>query len=135
MDESPLDWRPTGIELAVLVSGLTSMGLEILAGRLLAPEFGSSIFTWGSVIGVFLGALSLGYYRGGRRARDATRSDLATLLLYSAGYVAFLLLVGDLVLRATGSPTRSRKATYAADQSMRTASFDRVASRACRPPR
>ncbi|PSQ08639.1 spermidine synthase [Halobacteriales archaeon QS_5_70_15] len=103
MDGSPLDWRPTGIELAVLVSGVASMGLEILAGRLLAPEFGSSIFTWGSVIGVFLGALSLGYYRGGRRARQATRSDLATLLLYSAGYVAFLLLAGDLVLRATGS--------------------------------
>jgi len=103
MDGSPLDWRPTGIELAVLVSGLTSMGLEILAGRLLAPEFGSSLYTWGSVIGVFLAALSLGYYRGGRRAREATRSRLATLLLWSAGYVAFLLLVGDLVLRATGS--------------------------------
>ncbi|MEF8906144.1 MAG: fused MFS/spermidine synthase, partial [Haloarculaceae archaeon] len=103
MAESPLDWRPTGIEMAVLVSGLTSMGLEILAGRLLAPEFGSGLYTWGSVIGVFLAALSLGYYRGGRQAREATRSSLATLLLWSAGYVAFLLLVGDLVLRATGS--------------------------------
>jgi len=103
MAESPLDWRPTGTELAVLVSGLTSMGLEILAGRLLAPEFGSGLYTWGSVIGVFLAALSLGYHRGGRRATRATRSRLATLLLYSAGYVAFLLLVGDLVLRAAGS--------------------------------
>ena len=103
MDRSSLDWRPTGIELAVLVSGLTSMGLEILAGRLLAPEFGSSIYTWGSIIGVFLAALSLGYYRGGRQAREATRSNLATLMLWSAGYVAVLLLVGDLVLRATGS--------------------------------
>jgi spermidine synthase len=103
MDGSPLDWRPTGIELAVLVSGLTSMGLEILAGRLLAPEFGSSLYTWGSVIGVFLAALSLGYYRGGRQAREATRSKLAVLMLWSAAYVAFLLLVGDLVLRATGS--------------------------------
>ncbi|MEF8878033.1 MAG: fused MFS/spermidine synthase [Haloarculaceae archaeon] len=101
--ERSLDWRPTGIELAVLTSGLTSMGLEILAGRLLAPEFGSSLYTWGSVIGVFLAALSLGYYRGGRRASDATRSDLATLLLWSAGYVAFLLFAGDLVLRASGS--------------------------------
>jgi spermidine synthase len=109
MDESPLDWRPTGVELAVLVSGLTSMGLEILAGRLLAPEFGSSLYTWGSVIGVFLAALSLGYHRGGRRANEATRGRLATLLLWSAGYVAFLLLVGDLVLRATGSlPVPSR---------------------------
>ncbi|MFW5903669.1 MAG: fused MFS/spermidine synthase, partial [Halolamina sp.] len=50
----------TTVELAVLVSGVSSMGLEILAGRMVAPAFGSSIYTWGSIIGVFLTALSLG---------------------------------------------------------------------------
>ncbi|MBS3759899.1 MAG: fused MFS/spermidine synthase, partial [Halodesulfurarchaeum sp.] len=60
-------YRPEKPALAVLVSGVASMGLEILAGRMIAPEFGSSIYTWGSIIGVFLAALSLGYARGGRR--------------------------------------------------------------------
>jgi predicted membrane-bound spermidine synthase len=52
--------RPTAIELAVLVSGVASMGLEILAGRLLAPTYGSSVYVWGSIIGVFLAALAAG---------------------------------------------------------------------------
>ena len=52
----------TTVEAAVFVSGVTSMGLEILAGRIIAPQFGSSIYTWGTIIGVFLAALSLGYH-------------------------------------------------------------------------
>lgn len=42
------------------------MSIELLGGRLLAPWFGSSIYVWGSVISVFMLALALGYYIGGR---------------------------------------------------------------------
>jgi spermidine synthase len=89
----------TTVELAVLVSGVSSMGLEILAGRMVAPVFGSSIYTWGSIIGVFLTALSLGYARGGRQAADANRRDLGTLLLGSAAYVAFVILASEYLLQ------------------------------------
>ncbi len=90
--------------LAVLVSGIASMGLEILAGRMIAPEFGSSIYTWGSIIGVFLAALSLGYVRGGQRApRHADVSALETLLLWTTVYVAFLLFAGEFLLRQSGT--------------------------------
>jgi spermidine synthase len=89
-------------ELAVLVSGVTSMGLEILAGRVIAPEFGSSIYTWGSIIGVFLAALSLGYWRGGKRAaQEATHARLATLLGGSALYVVVLLLGSDYLMQVS----------------------------------
>ncbi|MFT4958636.1 MAG: spermidine synthase, partial [Halobacteriales archaeon] len=91
----------TTVELAVLVSGVSSMGLEILAGRMVAPVFGSSIYTWGSIIGVFLAALSLGYARGGRRADDANRRDLRNLLLGSAAYIAFLILASEALLNQT----------------------------------
>jgi spermidine synthase len=90
---------PTRIETAVFVSGVASMGLEIVAGRLLAATFGSSIFVWGSVIGVFLTALAVGYWIAGRRAgTHASRGGLATALLLAAGYVALLVVVGEPVL-------------------------------------
>jgi spermidine synthase len=98
------DYRLSEPALAVLVSGVASMGLEILAGRMIAPEFGSSIYTWGSIIGVFLAALSLGYVRGGRRAaRHARVSALLTLLLWTTVYVAFLLFAGEYLIRQSGT--------------------------------
>lgn len=47
-------------------SGFFVMGVELLGGRLLAPNFGSSIYVWGALIAVFMFALSLGYLAGGR---------------------------------------------------------------------
>ena len=44
------------------------LALEIVASRVVAPYFGNSVYVWGSLIGVFLAALSLGYYAGGRIA-------------------------------------------------------------------
>ena len=97
-----LPWRQP--ELAVFVSGITSMGLEILAGRMIAPQFGSSIYTWGSIIGVFLAALSYGYHRGGKRAAtEATTNRMARLFLMTAAYIAGLIFLGELLLRSTAA--------------------------------
>jgi len=85
-------------EIAVFISGIVSMGIEILAGRVLAPEFGSTIYTWGSIIGVSLLALSLGYIRGGRTAKQATLQSLDSLLIISAVYIIFLTVFGDELL-------------------------------------
>jgi spermidine synthase len=41
------------------------MCLEMMAFRVLPPNFGSSIYVWGSIISVFLTALTLGYFFGG----------------------------------------------------------------------
>ncbi|WP_276246630.1 MULTISPECIES: spermidine synthase [unclassified Haladaptatus] len=107
---------PPKPELAVFASGMTSMGLEILAGRMIAPQYGSSIFTWGSIIGVFLAALSLGYYRGGRlAAKRASTRRLVRLLLGTALYVAVLIFAGEVLLRAAGAfPLPSRFASLPA---------------------
>lgn len=42
------------------------MCFELLGGRMLAPFFGSSVYVWGSIITVFMLALSIGYLSGGR---------------------------------------------------------------------
>ena len=108
--------RPTRSELAVFVSGVVSMGLEILAGRLIAPQFGSSIYTWGSIIGVFLAALSYGYHRGGKQAAvRATDDRLARVFLLTAAYVAGLMFLGEFMVRAmAGVPLPSRFAALPA---------------------
>ena len=53
------------VSLLAFTSGFVIMSLELLGGRLLAPYFGSSIYVWGSVITVFMLALSAGYLTGG----------------------------------------------------------------------
>ena len=77
-------------EFIVFASGLIGLGLQILAGRILAPEFGSSVFTWGSIIGIFMVALTLGYYVGGRYAQGARKTTLSTIMLISILWVTFL---------------------------------------------
>jgi spermidine synthase len=84
------------VEFAVIVSGVASMGLEIVAGRQLAPAFGSSVFTWGSVIGVFLAALAAGYWVAGRHAEGhASRGALGAVFVGAGLYVALLLVAGE----------------------------------------
>ncbi len=47
-------------------AGFSIMCFELLGGRLLAPYFGSSVYVWGSIITVFMLALSIGYLTGGK---------------------------------------------------------------------
>ncbi|SEO64319.1 hypothetical protein SAMN04490248_108103 [Salinihabitans flavidus] len=55
----------------VLVQGVVSAAslvVEILAGRMLAPHVGMSLYTWTSVIAIVLAGFSLGHWWGGRIA-------------------------------------------------------------------
>jgi predicted membrane-bound spermidine synthase len=74
--------------MVVFVCGFALMGLEMLGARLLNPYFGSSIYVWGSVISIFLLALSVGYWVGGWLSTwraDARVLGLA-ILLAAAGF-------------------------------------------------
>src|SRR6267143_4880796 len=53
------------LRLQVFTSGFAVMALELLGSRLVTPIFGSSIWTWGSLIGVVLSGLAAGYRFGG----------------------------------------------------------------------
>ncbi len=56
------------IKFVVFICGALVMSYEILGSRVLAPNFGGSVFVWGSLISVFLAGLSGGYYLGGKVA-------------------------------------------------------------------
>ncbi len=57
--------RTFGVVVTVFGCGWVLMGLEIVGGRMLSPDFGSGVWVWGSVISVFLAALGIGYFAGG----------------------------------------------------------------------
>jgi spermidine synthase len=58
--------------------------IEIVAGRILAPFVGVSLYTWTSIIGVVLAGISIGAYLGGRLAdRFPGKKTLGWLLLVS----------------------------------------------------
>ncbi len=77
--------------LVAFLSGAILMALELVGSRLLAPYFGGSIFVWGSLIGVFLAALSTGYYLGGRLVDRWPSPPLLAALLLAAGLYVLLL--------------------------------------------
>jgi len=61
------------LPLIVVVSGMASMAVEMVAARLLAPFFGTSLYIWGILIGLMLVYLTAGYSLGGRLADSAPR--------------------------------------------------------------
>ena len=69
----------------VFLSNFCVLVLELVAGRLMAPVVGVSLYTWTSIIGVILAGISLGNYLGGKIAdRWASRMMLAWLFVLSA---------------------------------------------------
>ncbi|MHC9511028.1 fused MFS/spermidine synthase [Kangiella sp. M94] len=46
--------------------GFLIMAIELLGGKILSPYFGGSVYVWGSIITVFMLALSIGYLFGGK---------------------------------------------------------------------
>src|SRR3989339_677629 len=49
----------------VFAAGFCLMVIELVAGRIMAPYLGSSLYTWTSVIGVVLLGMAVGNYTGG----------------------------------------------------------------------
>ena len=66
------------------------MALEIMNSRTLAPYFGSGLFVWGSLIGVVLAGLSLGYYYGGKKADVNPSYTTFSSIIFAAGGYALL---------------------------------------------
>ncbi len=88
--------RGEGLPLyaVVFVCGGVLMAFEMAGSRILAPTFGNTIFIWGSLIGVFLAALSLGYFVGGGLADRVPKFGLLGAIIAVAG---LLVLVTPLI--------------------------------------
>jgi hypothetical protein len=83
--------RPAPLWLLVTLQATVSAAslvVEIVAGRMLAPYVGMSLYTWTSVIAVVLAGFSVGHWWGGRLAeRPAAHAITATGWARRAGAV------------------------------------------------
>ena len=85
--------------LTVFLSGMSVLGIEFAASRLLAPYFGTSLFVWANLIGLVLLYLTVGYWLGGRLAdRFPRRTFLYQLTAWAAFFTGLVPLLSRPVL-------------------------------------
>ncbi len=104
MNENSAPIKPFILELTVFVCGALVMIYEIIGSRLLSPYLGASTYVWTSLIGVILGALSLGYWLGGKVAdKKPELKGLAAVIFLAGGLVSLTILLKDLILSLVAS--------------------------------
>lgn len=85
--------------LTAFLSGFVIMSLEILGFRVLAPHFGYSIYVFGTLIGLILFALAIGYWVGGYISRVNIRpKGFALVLVAATAYIAAASTLFDQVV-------------------------------------
>ncbi len=80
-----------GLRIQVFVSGFVVIALELLGSRLITPVFGNSVSTWGSLIGVVLAGLAVGYHYGGKLADHSPTQGKFSAIVFSGGILVVLL--------------------------------------------
>jgi spermidine synthase len=93
-----LRWYPLLLLSTVFITGAAVLIFEVTAVRALSPFFGASIVVVSSVLSVILGALSVGYYIGGRLADRYPDPRLLYLLLCFSGLVMNVLYLLSLYI-------------------------------------
>ena len=87
------------VSVLAFTSGFVIMSLELLGGRLLDPYFGSSIYVWGSVITVFMLALSAGYLTGGWLSLFNPSLKRFSLIFFASAATLYpLALINELLM-------------------------------------
>ncbi len=89
----------TRLFLSVFLTGASVMIVELVGSRVLAPTLGTSTLVWTSLIGLILGALSLGYWWGGELAdKNPDRNMFATILIISSALILLIPIMAPMVL-------------------------------------
>jgi spermidine synthase len=77
---------------ALFLVSAAALVVEIVAGRLLAPYVGMSLYTWTAIISVVLAGLTIGHWVGGRQAEAPhARRRVGAALLAAAACTALVL--------------------------------------------
>jgi predicted membrane-bound spermidine synthase len=79
--------------VVVFLTGAIVMILELIGSRILAPNLGTSTFVWASLIGVILGAMSAGYYYGGKIADNNPSWEILARIIFISGVLVFFIII------------------------------------------
>ena len=83
----------------VFICGMSTMGVELSASRLLAPFFGASLFVWTNIIGIIMISLSIGYFFGGKFADKHPHEHLFyTFSLIAGIFIGVIPLLSSFIL-------------------------------------
>ncbi|MEZ5931727.1 MAG: fused MFS/spermidine synthase [Alphaproteobacteria bacterium] len=96
--------------VVLLIQGIISAAglvVEIVAGRMLAPYVGMSLYSWTAVIAVVLAGFSAGHWVGGVVAERPRRDSLA-LIAVLTGLAALTTAMTLIILRALSAPILSQ---------------------------
>ena len=95
----------------VLITAACGLIIEIVAGRMLAPYLGMSIYTWTAIIAVVLAGFSVGHWVGGliaewprRKAEESMVWILLGASISSAASLVLIRLLSGPILSAGMSP-------------------------------
>lgn len=96
-------WRRRIFLLVTGVSAACGLVLEIVAGRMLAPYLGMSLYTWTAIIAVVLAGFTAGHWIGGRLAERPSRKAHVGVVaaLVAAGLATLACLI---LLRVLSGP-------------------------------
>jgi spermidine synthase len=75
--------------IVVFIASFCTLVIELVAGRIMAPYVGVSLYTWTSIIGVVLAGISIGAYLRGLLADRYPRTSTLGWLLFLSGVGAF----------------------------------------------
>jgi len=88
--------------IVVFIASFCTLVIELVAGRVLAPYVGVSLYTWTSIIGVVLAGISGGAYAGGWLADRRPSASTLGWLLVASGITAMLIAPATHFLAADG---------------------------------
>lgn len=103
---------PRFLQVAVFVSGMTALAVELAASRLLGNVFGTSNLVWANIIGLILVYLTAGYFLGGRCAdRNPNPTVFYRIMAWAALTTAVVPVVSHPVLIAAATAVEKLNAS------------------------
>ncbi|MDJ0896853.1 MAG: fused MFS/spermidine synthase [Alphaproteobacteria bacterium] len=116
-----MTWSQFSYRLCVFLSAACGLVVEIVAGRMLAPYVGMSIYSWTAVIAVVLAGMSLGNWLGGFLAERSRRRAMLWLTVAfvggavsTVGALGLIRIVSEGILTALPNPVAGIVALTAA---------------------
>ena len=76
----------------VFISSFCLMILELVAGRMMAPYLGVSLYTWTSIIGVILAGISVGNWAGGKIADQNLSKKILGAVFFFSSFASIAIL-------------------------------------------